>query len=75
VKIQRPERRIKCGFYKGNNLWRQARGKISTDDVVHSVVYMNVHSPTLAMHTNVHGEKVINQYIPLKDKELYAQVS
>jgi len=68
----RPERRIKCGFRKGNKLWQK---KNSTDTFVHSIVNSNVHSPVFAMHTNVHGRKVVNQYIPFKNKELYAQTA
>lgn len=76
--IHRPERRFKCGFRKGNNLWQKANRKKSTVENAHGLsdsMRNNEHGSILAMRTNAHGKKVINQYNFSNGRYLCSQIA
>ncbi|MHC4120981.1 MAG: hypothetical protein ACYSWO_26120 [Planctomycetota bacterium] len=63
------------GFKKGNELWKKARKKRSSDENVHGAVNTNVHGDLLAMHTNVHGQKTATLYKRRNDKWLDSKIA
>ena len=63
------------GFKRGNKLWQKARKKKSSDENVHGAVHTIEHGEFLAMHTNVHGQKITILYKWKNDKWLAFKIA
>ena len=76
VEAKRPKRNVGYpGFKRGNKLWQKTCKKKLTDDFVHGAMHDFVHGELLAMHTNVHGEKVKILYKRRGDKWLSFKIA
>ena len=73
--VQRPERRFKCGFRKGNRLWQKKKSTVIFAHGKPKAMRNNAHGSILAMHNNAHGEKVKNQYKFNNGRYLCSQIA